>query len=259
METPVGLGNPSQGIWPDPAQELVLRAALCPPHEAVVAWKQWAAANDLDRLDHASVHLLPQVSRNLQEASAEVLADLGRINGLYRQSWYRNQIGLRAAALALHSLADAHVPALLLGGAALVLRYDPSRALRPLEEVGVFVVPSDLPRACAALAGVGWKPPQHRQPGARPRFMRLVNESGTTLDLHTRLFAEELTPSATDDIWRRAEVMDWQDIRTTLLGPIHQLLFACVHGLRWRTVPEVRWLADVALIVEGEADRLDAR
>lgn len=249
----------SGGCWPTAPQEQLLRAALRPPTEALDAWQKWATKGELDRLDHASISLLPQVHRNLLGSEAVLRADLGRLTGLARQSWYRNQLVLHDAAAILPALAGAGVPALLLGGAAVVLRYDPSLAIRPIDDLGVLVAMSDLPRAGAALAGIGWQPTPQHPPEARPRFVRLANQRGMTFDLHTRLFAEDLAPDAAAEIWRRAEVVDWQDARASVLAPVDQLLHVCLHGLRWRSIPEVRWLADAALIVERDADRIEAQ
>ena len=147
------------GCWPTASQEVLLRAALRPGVEAVDAWWQWCATSDLDRLDHFSTQLLPQVYRNLQDAQAHAVPEIGRLRGIYRRSWYRNQLVLHAAAGVREQLAAAGIPTMLVAGAAVALRHDPSLAARPIDDAGALVAASDMRRAQGVAPLKGSRPP----------------------------------------------------------------------------------------------------
>lgn len=236
---------------------MLLRAALRPGVEAVDAWRQWCATSDLDRLDDCSVQLLPQVYRNLQDAETDAGPEIGRLRGLHRRSWYRNQLVLRASAGVVEQLAAAGIRAMLVAGTAVALRHDPSLAARPIDDAGALLAASDIQRAREVLERAGWRLCPRDVPEARPRFRRLVNSRGVTFDLHTRLFASDSSLAAEGDVWEQAALVEWQGGRALVLDPVHQLLHLCVHGLRWRPTPEVRWIADAALILERTAGALD--
>lgn len=258
---PANGGNPSAGLadgcWPTVQQELLLRAALVPGPEATDAWRRWSAVSDLDRLDPSSVHLLPKVYRSIQREGLTTAPDLGRLKGIYRQSWYRNQIVLRDTAPLVTGLAARGVQLLLLGGAAITLRYHRNLGVRPIDDPGILVAKSDVSRALGVLREAGWRPREPCVPAATPKFTRLVDERGGGLDLHWRLLAEDSVPDAEVELWRAATSVEWPGAHALVLDPVHQLLHLCLHGVRWRPVPDLRWIADAAAVLDVAASTLD--
>jgi hypothetical protein len=79
---------------PTADQELLLEAATGASEAARAAWRGWQERNELDDVDFGAQRLLPLVYRHLVELGVDD-PDLGRLKGLYRHSWYRNQIAFQ--------------------------------------------------------------------------------------------------------------------------------------------------------------------
>src|SRR5262245_53419620 len=119
MRSPVRVG----GAWPAREQTLLLDAALLPFDAAWSAWQAWKTAVDFENgLDRGSYRLLPLVYRNLSRPGLEDPL-LGRLKGVYRLTWYKNQFLFRTLAEVLRRLDAAGVPALVLKGASLTTLY----------------------------------------------------------------------------------------------------------------------------------------
>src|SRR4051794_32864599 len=83
--------------WPTDEQELLLRAALGEGPSAVAAWQAWQARRDLDSVDPDESRLLPLVYQNLADQQADE-PELARLRGVYRRTWYANQLTLQRTA-----------------------------------------------------------------------------------------------------------------------------------------------------------------
>src|ERR1044071_9188610 len=105
------------GLWPTPAQELLLRAALLEGAPARRAYETWESTVVIDTLDDGSIRLLPLLYQNLRHQGIDVRsATEGRLRGAYRQSWYKNQILLGALGEVVERFAKAEIPTLVLKG-----------------------------------------------------------------------------------------------------------------------------------------------
>jgi hypothetical protein len=138
-------------FWPSKHQELLLKAALLDPEEAIPAWRSARATLDIDRLEPGSYSLMPLVYRSLRAANVDEPL-MPRLKGIYRHTWSKNQLLGEDAAAALAALARAGVDALAIGGLSR-LRFYPELGLRTMTECEVLCRPDDVERALRAL---GW-------------------------------------------------------------------------------------------------------
>lgn len=246
---------PKGGSGPTPRQELLLRAALGSGAAVAAAWKAFSTELDLDHLDPSSIHLLPEVYKTLLREGVDVGPELGRLQGIARQCWYRNQIALRDAAELVARFAAVGIQVMLVGRTAVSLRYPDTGAARLIDDLGWLVRKADAERARHALREAGWQP-QPSWPGAAPRFEHFIQDE-RAVDMHSRLLTEESVLESEDDLWGAAATVEWQGARALVLDPAHQLLHLCVHGVRWRPIPEVRWVADAAAVLDHAAMAVD--
>lgn len=83
------------GCWPTPEQKLLLRACLLEGKETTEAWSEWRSRVDIQVLDRGSLRLLPLLYWNLKRHGVnDPLID--RFKGIYRFSWYKNQMLFQA-------------------------------------------------------------------------------------------------------------------------------------------------------------------
>jgi len=75
----------------EPAQILLLQAALGQGPEAATAWERWERENGLDRPDEGSYRLLPLVYRNLSRRGFSG-PRWNILRGIHRNAWSKNQL-----------------------------------------------------------------------------------------------------------------------------------------------------------------------
>jgi len=234
----------SQHAW-------LLNAALASGETARAAWAAWRREGDLDRLDAASYRLLPQLFVNLTDHGIDD-PDLGRLRGVHRMSWYRNQILFDRSADALRVLEERGVPTLVLKGAALAVLDYRDRGARPMDDVDVAVPPSAAQRAIGLFRRMGWTPELEPTPQLlRGRHsLGFLDAEGHGLDLHWRIFWQA---GADQPLWAAARPLTLGGVATRALAPADQLLHVCAHGVSWNPVPPFRWLADAHTVIGRQA------
>ena len=210
---------------PSEREELLLRAALSPPSEVAGAWSRVSGAVDLGTLDSSSHALLPLVYRTLAAAGVED-PWLGRLKGVYRRTWYGNQLLLRRAGEALGALRAEGVNAMVLGGAAVGLLHYRELGVRQMSDTSIAVRPASARRARRVLSAAGWN--------ARPLL------------------------SGDYDLWAAGAPLDVADVRTRAPCPGDQLLRTCANGAALSSRRgSCRWVADAIVIVESSPGGID--
>ena len=251
--------------WPNEAQELLLRAALLPGDAALGAWEQWRSQNDIEAIDAGSLRLLPLLYRNLKNLGVTGPL-IGRLLGVYRQSWYRNELLFRRVETVLRALTVAGIPTMVLKGTALSLLVYREHASRPMKDADIAVPSPHAETALGVVRSLGWmpKPETGGLPPIYPVARHFLDASGHELDLHWHVLNGGRRADADDDLWSAAVPLRVGAVETRALHPADQLLHVLVHGIVWNPVPQIRWVADAALVLRetGEAfdwDRLMAQ
>ena len=210
---------------PSERDHLLLRAALSPPSEGAGAWARASRGVDVGALDASSHDLLPLLYRTLAAAGVED-PWLGRLKGVYRRTWYSNQLLVRRAGEALGALRSDGVDAMLLGGAAVGLLHYRELGARPMSDTSIAVRPASAGRARRVLSGAGWD--------ARP------------------------VSSGDDDLWAASVPLDFPDVRTCAPCPADQLLRTCANGATLSSRSRsCLWVADALVIAESSPDGID--
>lgn len=261
--SPEQRGPSPLNCWPTPPQRLLLRAALLQDDGATSAWRAWRSAVDLDRLDAESVRMLGLLYGNLV---ARGIADplLGRLRGIHRDLWLKNQLRLRAVARPLAALADAGLEIMLLKGSALLLHAYASFGLRAVADVDVLVRVERVGDALALLERLGWRPIFYNgrarmTPGylATEHAVGLRNPAGEELDLHWHVMPECVRPGADESFWQHAAWIEHQGLAVRVLDDTDQLLHVLAHGIKFESAPKLRWAADALTILRKPGTRID--
>jgi hypothetical protein len=216
---------PPVGWKPDERQERLLRAALAHPEEAAAAWRDASGLVDVDTIDGRSHDLLPLLYRAL---AAGAVQDpwLPRLKGVYRRTWYANQLLLRRAARAVSALSSEGIDALVLGGATIGLLHYRDLGARPMDDTSIAVHPAAWRRAHGVLASTDWDLPPARL--------------------------------ADDDLWRAVVPLEIEDATARAPCASDELLRICVRGISWTSRPRSgRWIADVLVIVSASREVID--
>lgn len=235
------------GCWPTAHQELLLRAALGRGEDARSAWEEWKRAVNIDEADWGSYRLLPLVYRNLQQLGVQD-ALMGKLKGVHRNTWYKNQLLFDLLGKILTAFHGAGLQTLALKGAALIPLHYKDYGLRAMNDTDLLVPPAAAPRALELLRQLGWTP-RYRAPHA----WSCTDGAGHEFDLHWHVLAECCKPGDDDDFWSGSVPLSLNGIETRALNPTDTLLHVCAHGVKWNSLPPVRWVAD-AMILFGAAE-----
>ena len=246
--------------FPNESQRYLLKAALLDGDEALTASRAWQQRIDLDIIDEGSRRLLPLMYRAMQ-ARGEAWSELGRLRGIYRQTWYRNNLLMGRLGALIATLESAGVPTMVLKGVPLALTYYRNTALRPMSDADLLIPASAAGQVLTTVREAGWSPRDVRLPWP-PRFtasQSFAGPLGLDLDLHCHVLHESRAVDADDSFWAAALPIEVGGVRTRMLHPSDQLLHIVAHGFRRSTVPPVRWLADAMVLIRESGATLDWR
>jgi len=257
-------GVPGQrDVWPSPAQELLLRAALIPDERALEAWRQVRSQIDIDELDGATQALLPALRKNLLALGVQDEL-LGLFKGVHRYGWARTQMLLAPMIPIVQALERAAIPTLLLKGAAFVADTRLDAGMRPMNDIDVLVPTARAPAAIDVLLEMGLVPvgevPAWYVTDYAPRFVPshgFRDGLDRQLDLHWHVLHASCQAEADEDFWAAAEQIELLGVRTRALCPADELLLVILHGLRWNAIPTYRWVLDAALLCAGAIGPVD--
>jgi hypothetical protein len=267
---------------PEPHQLALLRACLATKEQqAQEAWKLWRAQADVQRLDGGGYRLLPLLWKRLSAWGVSD-PDMGTFKGVYRRTWYANQLAIAQVGRLIGEFAAAGIPTMLLKGAALNLRYYGDPALRPMNDVDLAVPRAAAHQAVALLFQSGWTagitpltgtlggaPSATAAWTSRPRpqaafddlYFGVRHAHGfrrqQEVDLHWALFQGQCEPGTDDAMWCAAEPLALGAVKTLTLAPADELLLTLAHAARACPVPTIRWVADALMLIRQTGPALD--
>ena len=242
------------GYWPTREQLLLLHAALSEHERAIAAWRQWNVIFDIEheQLDTGSYRLLPLVYKQLLRKNAnEPYTKL--LQGLYKRTWYENQLKFQASAGMLRALHNAGIKTLILKGQALAVQYYGDVGVRPMADIDLLVPKDNVFQAIAALYDLGWFTIEDGQFFREALNVRqshtLRNAEGIEIDLHWCVLHSCQDEQINSSFWEASAPLKINDVETRALCPTDQILHVCAHGLMWNLVPPIRWVVDALTIL----------
>jgi hypothetical protein len=245
--------------WPDSLKQPLLRAAFLSGAAGRSAWDTWKSqVNFDDYADPGSFRLLPQLYRNLQNQGVDEPLML-RLKGVARQSWLRNKRAFSHVAPYLQTLKQAGVDLLILGEAALALRY-PDYILDAKPAFSLLVQPDQAVTAMKQLGASGWEP-SHRSPEVLLKAYIVHKDMQSFQGPHNQrlhLFWRCLPDNLDGGLWTEAETLELHNIEVSVLSPTDQIVYTCAPGRRGPVSRPLFWrVIDVMLILQAAQDRID--
>ncbi|GBE01139.1 MAG TPA: hypothetical protein ENH07_03955 [Nitrospirae bacterium] len=248
-----------EGCRPDKQQELLLRAGLLQGKRALAAWEEWRSYVDIDNIDEGSYRLLPLLYRNLSRLGVKDPV-MHKLKGTYRLTWYKNQTLFHHMASLVRSFHACGLETLILKGAALAPLYYNDCGVRPMADFDVLVHTDKVLPAIDLLRKEGWTPKDF-EPTERYISLRhshgFEDEAGREFDLHWHVLSECCQSTADNDFWAGTIPLNINGVSTKALNPADQLLHICVHGMKWESVPTIRWVSDAVVILNSSLSEID--
>lgn len=241
------------GYKPTDAQELLLQAALLEGQPALTAWEQWQSLVDIENLDASSYSLLPSLYQNLLRHPVED-AHMARLKGVYRRTWYANQLRLSQIRSVLMALAAVEVTPILLGDAA--LSPDHTDCNRPIHSFALLLRLTDMEATVQTLNSLKWHPVDGDSAGGQGALpLRFQDDRQQLLSVQGHLFWA-IPQSDTDElVWQYA--IPNLHMAGLLLSPADQLLYLCSTTFCRDRGDPLRGIADALILMRQSGDTLD--
>jgi hypothetical protein len=247
--------------WPDRQELLLLKAALLDREPALAAWQAWRRTGDIDAVDRPSYEILPLLYRNFEKLGIDD-PDFGRLKGIYRRTWYQNQVLIRHAASVIDVLGHARIEAMVLKGAAAMELHYHDHGIRPMHDVDILVPTLMARQAVRVIEEAGWKPhPDPSRPVERDigvlHGAGFVNGQGGSVDLHWHALEECCQDDADDDFWAASRPIALNGVAARAQCATDLFLHVCVHGSRGQPDHVIRWVADALTILHDSTPPID--
>ncbi|MBI4317610.1 MAG: nucleotidyltransferase family protein [Chloroflexi bacterium] len=244
--------------WPTEQQEWLLRAAFLHGRAAVDAWHSWRSTADFDLPEPGTYRLLPQLYRNLD---AERVDDpvMDRLKGVYRRTWYENQILFKDLVALLRSFQSAGLDAMPIKAIYLVWLHCRDHGLRPIDGFDILVRAEMAHTAVELLKRLGWRP----RPDAPEKvmsvapFVRFKDGAGRRLDLHRHVIGDLSRWDAGNGSWERSSVITILGTPARVPNPTDQFFDICIAGLEWSCAPHLVRLADAMTVLAWSSSDID--
>ena len=250
--------NPADFYLATPNQELLLKAALFSGEDALEAWSKWRDAVDWEgHLEPGSFRLLPLLYNNLHKHGVDDSA-MGKLKGIYRQAWSKNQTLFHEMAKVIEFLQNAGIKTMLLKGASLSLLYYKNNGSRPMADIDVLVPLKQARLANELLQKAGWTSPLPLT-GLDLIYghaIQLRNRLDKEFDLHWRPF-NGCQDEYEKDFWDGAIPVKMAKVDSMSPNPTDMLFHVIIHGVAWNPVPPIRWIADAITLINSDDFTID--
>lgn len=240
---------------PGPQHHALITVALAPTAELADAWAQHRSAipvDALDTLDWGARRLVPLVAWRLREAeiddagTAPLRADLAA-------SMLAARAKLPAFAEAVATFEQAGFATLVLKGVGITPLAYPDPGTRPVSDLDVLVR-ADEPAALDALVERhgGYQTYGAVDPVLRARYRHAATAriAGHDVDVHWRLLVDRFDGRPDAALFDRALDIPLGPGRARTLGVEDHIVHTIAHGIRRNSLAPVRWIVDVARLVE---------
>jgi hypothetical protein len=281
---------PYPSSFPNAVEERFIQLILSSDSDFPDLFDSWKRDTVFDNIDAAAFGLLPLLYLRLSALGIEDDHVTGRIRGVYKLTWFRNQRlvqDVRKMALLCH---DAGIPIMLLKGLALVLNVYRDPAARALADGDLLVHPQNVASVFGLLKNQNWKQVDDlrrrsdicipsadeftdTRPDRRGHSATFMNDADNMIDLHWQVFHTRLNQSAIRllllrklPVWNTRSKLSahhWKNaLSTTIKGVPCQMLsledmlvHVVVHGAGENVHRPLRWVVDVAHIIRtGKID-----
>lgn len=218
----------------------------------------------LDDVNYATTRLLPLLYMRMSALGIGGPL-LGRIQGVYKVAWVKNQQLLHALDTVLELCAKHGIRVLLLKGMPLLMRAYHNIGARFLDDADVLIDPRDMKKVIAVMTGTGWKfaldyfpDREYFSEESIARITKAVtfthDELSANIDVHWGLFNPTAhTPVSREpgfaELWEGSVPFEYKSKQYRTISPEVMLLHIIVHGAKSNAHRPLRWVADAVTII----------
>jgi len=240
----------AESPFPNASQKLLLKSALMEKKIAIQSWREWRKTVDFELdVDHGSFRLLPLAYHNLNSFGYSDDLVSGRLKGIYRQAWIKNQQLFFQTAKVLTLLKNAGIQTVVLKGIALTELVYKNYGIRPMSDMDILVPLQSAQHAVNILKGAGFVVESEHLLEHNLEFGRSIAFTDDAVN--------SLGNVQNNDFWDDLIPVEVSGVETHSLSHTDNLLHAIVHGIRKNPEPPIRWIADSMMIIHSNRIQID--
>jgi hypothetical protein len=240
----------------EPQHEYLLRALTAEGQDGLEFALSWLDNLDLDSIDGSLHRLLPIFYKKLNQynLSGIPINELGRLKGIYRYYFYKNNLIINESSKIFHALVEAKIEFMLLKGISLILGgYYQDYALRPIDNIDILVDKKNEKEILVFLKRFGWQ-----KLDTIPQQSHFINKDYKyKINLHWHLLTRHRSNFTDEDFWKYAEVKTFDGITLRFPSPTDQVWYNCFHSMGYNTGPTILAVIDVVNILKSRQDAID--
>jgi Uncharacterised nucleotidyltransferase len=237
-------------FWPNETQKLLLRTSILDGDASAAAWEQLRPRLRVDTIDTPSTAILALLHRRLERLGIDDPLR-PRLRGIYRRTWYVNQLSLDRHASAVRSVQEAGAEPLVVSSWELpILYYSGDLGLRMVPALHLLVRSEHMAAAEAKLRSGGW-----RLLDTTRHAVRFASPAGAECIVHRRLFHEFARDP--EDLGAASVALALGTAAARAPGPADELLVVCITGARMHSPRGILWIADAAAVVAAAGTDVD--
>jgi hypothetical protein len=250
--------------YPTKEQKLLLQACLLSGEKAINAWQKWRKLVDIDYLDDYSNGWLSLLYYNLAIHQVED-AEIPRLKGIYKRTWYANQLKLKEISLILHTFQEKNIPLILLGDLALTSNICKNHGLFLIWDYKFFISAKNNILAIKCLQDIDWMTTVediNNNEKCLLSYLNFQKKEQQKLLLYNYLFWATPQNNVNEQIWHHTKDGNINNIQTNFLSPTDECLFLCQQAFLkenpWELEPwQLNNLVKIMLIINHQNQTLD--
>lgn len=260
--------------FPNLEEEQFLLLVLSRDEDFPLLWTRWTETHVFDDIDPATMHLLPLVHIRMRTLGMQSDPLYGKIKGVYKNAWVRNQQLLGLTRNIAAECEQQHIPIMLLKGLALLLDVYQDMGARFTGDADIAVNPNNAQKVVATMQNLGWHYQKPWMPdGNNPvpsmyqvsKSTDFDNHQGTIIDMHWNIFGlyhhvrpldilllrKNIPSIAFQDIaWKHAVPLQHSNFTAVRLCNEDMLIHIIIHGSENGEQRTFRWVTDAAMIIK---------
>lgn len=238
----------------------LLHAILDKSSEATLShFESWSSSINFEEIEGGSYRLIPALYKKISLLKPD-FAHKNRMKGIYRYFLYKNNSIIHNGLTLLGSFNENNIDCILLKGAALIAAYYGEPALRPMNDLDILVRREDAQKAFSLMEELGWHSKHNKKfltQFKRTNGIAMSNGNGFETDLHWDVVAQSWWKNSEKSYWENYETVEYKGRMLRVLNPEMQIVHNTAHGLKWNKMSSIRWIPDVALVIEKRRNRID--
>ncbi len=230
-------------------QKLLLKACLEEGFFFLESWNKWKDCINIDTIDSQSYFLLPLLYHNLLAHKIDDNS-IYQLKGIYRRSWFYNQLILEQLREILICLSNNQIDYIVLGDIAINFSLYENLGDRYIQTLELFIFPEMVPKVTYYLEQLGWTLRKNNQKSLFRRSANnlvFANKLGHQLIVRWQLDQTFLNK----DLMEQTIAIQAYNLDILVLNSLAQLttILSKIKFLNNNNYP-LFWLADIIFILQ---------